>query len=415
MKKVCLVCVLLTLALWSVQAQNRQIRFEKSRVWNEILEKAKKEKKLVFVDFYTSWCAPCKQLVDSVFSRDEVADYFNKTFVCAHFDVEKDNDGKMLFKKHGMQAVPTLAFFTPETGKLIHLAVGAQDKNWLMGQAKLAQDPQNSLSGMAKRFEHGERDDTFLKKYLEMLNADQKRVVISDYLNDLPEEQFVTTKSWEIFVANIQNPLSKAFKRVMNERQKFYRLIGQEVVDNYLSTVIYYTVDDLTGTLLGGQEQGNTKLNLENVVNYLKSIDYVAVSGALASVKTAELRQEGDFDGMLNFMKEAIDSKLFMNGERPQFLIDNLSSLVLCSDTAIIEKGVEWIDKEFNLSDNCLYQANMLHVKSVLLEKMGKMDLAKQTKKLEDVYLSRAKKKSGGHIMRVFKTYQRNPKGNRVL
>ena len=43
MKKVCLVCVLLTLALWSVQAQNREIRFEKSRVWNEILEKAKKE------------------------------------------------------------------------------------------------------------------------------------------------------------------------------------------------------------------------------------------------------------------------------------------------------------------------------------------------------------------------------------
>ena len=40
--------------------------------WNEIKETAKKEKKMIFVDFYTVWCAPCKFMAKEVFPDPQV-------------------------------------------------------------------------------------------------------------------------------------------------------------------------------------------------------------------------------------------------------------------------------------------------------------------------------------------------------
>lgn len=419
MKKVCLLCVYLILVVWSAQAQNRQIRFEESKVWKEILEKAKKENKFVFVDFYTSWCVPCKNLADSVFTQDEVADYFNKTFICAHFDVEKDKDGKELFYKNEMQAVPTLGFFDPATGELLHVAVGFGKKDWLMEQAKLAQDPQNSVGAMTKRFKNGERDEVFMDKYMKMLEErdmnSQKNAVIAEYLYDLPEEQFVGQESWRKITGSLQNPLDKTFQRVVTEREKFYNLIGQENVDNYLSAILSGTVDELTGSLLGGQDRTSKSMELDAVEAYLKSLDYFIVPGILVNLEVAKYRNKGDFNGMLKCMQEAIDTKLFKNGEMRLFLIDNLDAFVLCTDTTIINQVLEWIDREFKAADDYLYQANLLHVKADLLEAMGKTDLEERVKEQEDMYLNRAKKKSGVHIMRAFKSFQKNQEGERVM
>ena len=39
------------------------------------LQKAKTEKKAVFLDFYTSWCMPCRMMDESIFSDWDVAEY----------------------------------------------------------------------------------------------------------------------------------------------------------------------------------------------------------------------------------------------------------------------------------------------------------------------------------------------------
>ena len=57
-------------------AQNREIKFEQGN-WAGILEKAKKENKIIYLDCYTTWCGPCKWMAKNVFTNDTAADFYN--------------------------------------------------------------------------------------------------------------------------------------------------------------------------------------------------------------------------------------------------------------------------------------------------------------------------------------------------
>ena len=57
--------------------------------WQDVLAKAKKENKIVFVDAYTTWCGPCKWMAANIFPTKEVGDVFNASFVNAKIDMEK--------------------------------------------------------------------------------------------------------------------------------------------------------------------------------------------------------------------------------------------------------------------------------------------------------------------------------------
>ena len=202
MKKLFLLTLLVAGVMMGVEAQNRSIDFEQTKEWKKVLKKAKKEKKLIFVDCYTSWCGPCKMLAKDVFTRDEVADYFNANFVCAKYDMEKDADGVILKDRFGVKAFPTLVFVDPATQQVVHRMVGAGSADWLIAGAKLANDPQNNLSAMIKRYEAGERGEQFLSAYLAALSAaymaEEQGKVAAEYLNSLSEEQLATKENWEL-------------------------------------------------------------------------------------------------------------------------------------------------------------------------------------------------------------------------
>ena len=50
--------IVVLLFSWNVFSQG--IQFETGS-WKEVLQKAKQENKLIFVDLYTTWCGPCIQ------------------------------------------------------------------------------------------------------------------------------------------------------------------------------------------------------------------------------------------------------------------------------------------------------------------------------------------------------------------
>ncbi len=92
--------------------------------YTDIINKAKTENKHVFIDFYTTWCGPCKQL-DEVTYKDEKVVQFLNGIIPVKLDAEK-GEGETLAKKFKIGAYPTLILLGPD-GKEIDRHLGYLD------------------------------------------------------------------------------------------------------------------------------------------------------------------------------------------------------------------------------------------------------------------------------------------------
>lgn len=92
------------------------IQFYKG-TWEEAVQLAKKENKLIFLDVYATWCGPCKQLKKNTFSNTEVGTFYNQHFVNVALDGEQ-GEGKISMQKYGLSSFPSLLFID-NNGKVV--------------------------------------------------------------------------------------------------------------------------------------------------------------------------------------------------------------------------------------------------------------------------------------------------------
>lgn len=152
--------------------------------YEEARAEAVKQKKLLFIDFYTEWCGPCKGLKKNVFPDATVGDYFNRHFVSVELDAEKA--GREFAKRYDVSAYPTLLFLNAE-GEVVNKVVGAVDAATLLkaGQDAVAleKDP-NNIANLQKQYEARKSDPDFLELYIKRMSkaGELSYRMIDDYL-----------------------------------------------------------------------------------------------------------------------------------------------------------------------------------------------------------------------------------------
>ena len=400
MKKILLLCLVVAMVL-NVQAQNRRINFEQTKEWKKVLRKAKKAKKLIFVDCYTSWCGPCKTLDKKVFTQDTVADYFNETFINVKYDMEKDADGVILKSQFEIKAFPTLVFVDPETQQVVHRMVGAGSPDWLIAGAKKANDPQSSLVGMMKRYENGEKGSAFLADYLSVLGAaymqKEREEVAMEYLNALPSDQLATKENWALIRDNISDPLSTPLKYVMNNPNKFYVLASEKLVNQKTESSIKMATRELSMWRPHAKSSFDEQRNLD-MIQYLLSLDSDLAPIALANLYTAAYIRSGDFAGLLHKMKEVLSYNLFRKELEYNYFEENIEALSLCDDKVLVEQGIEWIDRMCGTASNYFKKASLMDVKAHLQLKIGDTVGAEKSKETEKKYEEEGRKRGGGAV-----------------
>jgi thiol-disulfide isomerase/thioredoxin len=214
------------------------IEFIHDKKFQDILNMAKAQNKLVFMDCYTSWCGPCKRLSSTVFPDSSVGEFFNSTFVNAKFDMEKD-EGVTIATKYGVRAYPTLLWLDGD-GKEVHKVVGALDVPGLLQNGKKAVDPTPGiLTGMRKEFTDGLRSVTFLCDYVNTLHAADEKYddVFKIYLDKLAPADFTDSKHAKT-IFNLTNDLkSPGLPYLVKNKEYYEHLMGVDVYNNKINQI----------------------------------------------------------------------------------------------------------------------------------------------------------------------------------
>ena len=99
------------------------VDFMRTDKLSEAIARAEEEDKLVFIDFYTTWCLPCKLMDEDVFTDRELGRYMNERFVSLKVNAEEGN-GVNLASLYEVRAYPTLLFLDTR-GRVVAKKQGA--------------------------------------------------------------------------------------------------------------------------------------------------------------------------------------------------------------------------------------------------------------------------------------------------
>ena len=86
-----------------------------------------KSNKPVLVDFWATWCMPCRMLAPTV---EEIADEYGDKLVVGKINVDEESD---LARKFRVMSIPTLIVF--ENGEEVRRSVGVVDKDDILEMA----------------------------------------------------------------------------------------------------------------------------------------------------------------------------------------------------------------------------------------------------------------------------------------
>lgn len=193
-------CILVMLLVYGQYATAQQgINYEQLS-FQDALEKAGKEKKLVFMDAYTKWCTICKMVDKDVFSQKKVYDFFNKHFVCVKYDMEQE-EGLALKKRYGIVGYPTF-FILNEKGEVLHKFMGYYSAEDMIKEGMKHNDNLYSSVALERRYAEGERGKKLLYEYLLFLykGLDVKKIKVAEELYEqLSDEEKVLEKYWMLF------------------------------------------------------------------------------------------------------------------------------------------------------------------------------------------------------------------------
>lgn len=217
MKKT-LICLLLCVIGLSAPAQTnfRHIAFD------EAVAAAKNEGKMIFIDFFTDWCGPCRRMANEVFPQKEVGDFMNQKFVCVKYNAEKE--GKQLAARFEVKAYPTFIILNDQEEVQAEIK-GAMDGPDFIAKISANLNPDMSPARMEEHYKAGIRTPELVNNYafykMEQGKEKEGFKIIDDYFASLTDAQRLSAPNAFIFTRYTMNTDDVKGKFMVDHRNEF--------------------------------------------------------------------------------------------------------------------------------------------------------------------------------------------------
>lgn len=204
--------------------------------FNQALRTAANEKKLLFIDFYTDWCAPCKKLDKWIFRNDSISSILANDFVLLRYNAEKDTTFN-LTKKYHVNSYPT-GIILNNKGYVLNRKYGFPGDS-VQETSQIVFTFTNEAISLDKRnlFLKGYSNNISIsgypKFYIDFINRTKTSVVDNkEFANywrkkhDVLSEQYFSTLAY--FAADVPENTHASF---LKNKEKYAQLFGETEVN----------------------------------------------------------------------------------------------------------------------------------------------------------------------------------------
>ncbi|MGL6128413.1 disulfide isomerase [Chryseobacterium artocarpi] len=259
--------------------------------YKDIIAKAKKEKKLVFIDAYASWCGPCKMMEKNVFTQKAVGDYFNTNFINARFDMEK-GEGRDIASKFGVRSYPTYLFLNGE-GELVSRNSGYMEEGIFVAMAQDINSQGGKGGSLKDRFAKGEKDPAFLINIMK-LNSDSDyefaKKASERYFENKKNTEELTKDEIGLLLYFLKSMEDSNYKTFTSRKAEIIKFLPEETYKEFdaqlkLAKIADQSIDDKNKKIndeyflkaaepLVGKQVATTKLNQTKLSYYERNANF---------------------------------------------------------------------------------------------------------------------------------------------
>lgn len=347
-KQIILVCAVIFSSFMATaqEAATGGMNFEHLSAWNDVVAKAKKENKLIFLDCYTTWCGPCRMMSTQIFPQKKVGDFYNANFINAKVQLDttdKDNDyvkgwykdGHDLAEKYSVRAYPTYLIFNSD-GEIIHRFVGSSGADEFIAAGKDILNPDNQYYTQIKKYEQADRSPALLLKLTNIAQNSYDEAGYKKYGTEyLATQSDVYTKDNLGLLYNLTtSSTDKGFTIALNEPEKADKILGAPGTSAKLVRKIILNEELFKQLRKGGDidfDAYDKTLN-EKYPKYAKPVSDFS--------KMYYYRSKGKWDLFAKFADEVIKgNKNPSSSELNDYAWTTFENV---SDKALLEKALGW-------------------------------------------------------------------------
>lgn len=239
-----LLSLLLIAGVFGSNAQNTEQTPPKPEVkmkyvysFEEALKKSREENKPIFINWFADWAGPCHGMDQYVFSDQKFADWMDKNFVNLWINAVA-GENQSWVKKYDAYRMAQYTVID-KNGDVLFRIVGGHPLPEFQEIVALALDPKTTIPGMDSRYAKGERNQKFLRTYVDVLRYadrdEESNKVLDELFSMIKEKDLPKAENWDYIRYKITSPDSELFKYVVDHKSDFVKNVGQQKVDDLLS------------------------------------------------------------------------------------------------------------------------------------------------------------------------------------
>lgn len=337
MKKITFFLVLMvTITVAMAQTNFRKISYK------EAIEVAKIEKKMVFIDFYTTWCGPCKRMAKDVFPQKIVGDYLNEHFVCIKIDAE-EGEGIELADHYNVKAYPTFIGIDVNEKEVMRREGYSFPEEFISAVERMI-NPEKTPERLKERYENGERTADLIKAYAalkmeesKVSNMESKQEaydMVKDYFNNLNTQKRISEENAFIYLQYTKYPFDTIARYMVEHHNDFPAGVKEKIAKHIEEMYSNVVCDYLSGRITFNKD------GYELVKHDIDWLELDGNGGYSVAYRFIECYGQGDMNAYLDLCEKEYSR---LNERMQTTLALSLNDLLKTDDKEVLQRAVNFL------------------------------------------------------------------------